>query len=55
MSETPAAAETPPAPAAPAIVEQRLEHGEPLTPDQVLALPLFEGFSRTKLEKVSSG
>jgi len=32
-------------------VEQRLEHGTPLTPDQVLAIPVFEGFSRGKLEK----
>ncbi len=31
--------------------EQRLEYGEPLMPDEILALPLFEGFARSKLEK----
>ncbi|MSR46247.1 MAG: cyclic nucleotide-binding domain-containing protein [Planctomycetes bacterium] len=35
----------------PAPIEQRLEYGEPLTPDQVFAIPQFEGFSRGKLEK----
>jgi CRP-like cAMP-binding protein/Fe-S-cluster-containing hydrogenase component 2 len=38
-------------PAEPAPLEQRLEVGEPLPPEEILALPLFEGFSRTKLEK----
>jgi CRP-like cAMP-binding protein/Fe-S-cluster-containing hydrogenase component 2 len=32
-------------------LEQRLAYGTPLTPDQVCAIPVFEGFSRGKLEK----
>ena len=39
------------APQEPAPIEQRLEYGEPLSPDQVLAIPQFEGISRGKLEK----
>ncbi len=48
MSAEPVTA-APPTPLAP--VEQRLDYGEPLSPDAVLALPLFQGFSRSKLEK----